>query len=80
MKDEYSKLGKSLLIFYTWRLIAVSIVFFAAFGYINDYYTHIYHAFPDYGVDQAFKNMENVLKISSQTARSIYSTSQFIIS
>ena len=80
MKDEYSKLGKSLFLFYTWRLIAVSIVFFAAFGYVNDYYTYLYHAFPDDEVDQPFKNMVNVLTISSQTARSIYSTCQLVIS
>jgi hypothetical protein len=48
MREEYSKLGKSLFVFYAVRTIAIALIFFAGFAYINDYYTHLYDAFPDY--------------------------------
>jgi hypothetical protein len=72
MREEYSKLGKSLFAFYMTRLLTLVLIFYAAFAYVNDFYTHYYDNFNDSSAALPFDELANVLSLASDAAKSMY--------
>lgn len=79
MRDEYSKLGKSLFFFYSTRLIVLIIIFYTSFGYFNDYYTHSYDYFHNSEGSLPFDRLVDVLESSSVTLKGITAMSQVVL-
>ncbi len=79
MREEYSKLGRSLFLYYTTRLLGLAILFYAFFACINQAYTRYYDIFPSCDQNIPFDRLANVIQLASDAAKSMLEVSEFTL-
>ena len=79
MREQYSKLGKSLFFYYATRLLAMAVIFYIAFAYVNQSYTHHQDSFLNYEQKIPFDRLAKVIQPVSDVAKSMFEVSQLIL-
>lgn len=80
MRNEYGKLGQSLFFFYATRLLALGLIFYAAFAYVNDFYTHYSDDFSNHAGSIPYDRMVHLIQSSTDVLQSISEVSRTVIS